>query len=92
MAGTGPRKTTASTYGAPVAKYHGFAASRSVCVTCTDNTVIQVGFFPKGAAKSMVAVQHQKLADRSAVAATKKAWGERFDRLSAVIHSAPRSG
>jgi hypothetical protein len=54
-------------------------------VTCTDDTVIQVGFFPKGSAKSMVAVQHQKLADRSAVAATKAAWAERFDRLSEVL-------
>jgi hypothetical protein len=67
-------------------------APKRMRVTCTDNTVIQVGFFPKGTAKSMVAVQHQNLADRSAVAASKKAWAERFDRLGAVIHSVPRSG
>ena len=60
-------------------------ALKRMRVTCTDNTVVQVGFFAKGSAKSMVAVQHQKLADRSAVAATKKAWAERFDRLGDVL-------
>lgn len=60
-------------------------ALKRMRVTCTDNTVIQVGFFAKGSAKSMVAIQHQKLRDRSAVAATKTAWAERFDRLSQVL-------
>jgi hypothetical protein len=54
-------------------------------VTCSDNTVVQVGFFPKGPGKSAVAVQHQKLADRAAVDATKKAWAERFDKLADVL-------
>ena len=50
-----------------------------------DNTVVQFEFLTKGAAKSAVAVQHQKLPDRSAVDATKKAWAERFDRLGALL-------
>lgn len=54
-------------------------------VTCTDNTVVQVGFFPKGPGKTAVAVQHQKLADRAAVDATKHAWTERFDRLRKML-------
>ena len=54
-------------------------------VTCTDNTVVQVGFFAKGPGKTAVAVQHQKLPDRAAVDATKKAWAERFDRLGAIL-------
>jgi hypothetical protein len=54
-------------------------------VTSTDNTVVQVGFFPKGPGKTAVAIQHQKLADRAAVDATKKAWTERFDRLSGIL-------
>ena len=54
-------------------------------LSCGRLSVIQVGFFAKGSAKSMVAIQHQKLRDRSAVAATKTAWAERFDRLSQVL-------
>ncbi len=50
-----------------------------------DNTVVQFEFLTKGAAKSAVAVQHQKLPDRSAVAATKKTWAERFDRLGEIL-------
>ena len=50
-----------------------------------DNTVVQFEFLTKGAAKSAVAVQHQKLPDRSAVDATKKAWAERFDRLGEIL-------
>ena len=54
-------------------------------ITCTDKTVILVGFLVKGPAKSAVAVQHQKLVDRSAVDTTKKAWSERFDRLGEIL-------
>jgi len=54
-------------------------------VTCTDNTVVQIGFFSKGPSKTAVAVQHQKLADRAAVDATKKAWMERFERLGELF-------
>ena len=61
------------------------APPKRMRVTCTDSTVIQVGFFGKGPAKSAVAVQHQKLPDRSAVDATKKAWAERFDRLGEIL-------
>jgi len=46
---------------------------------------VQIGFFPKGPAKSAVAVQHQKLPDRAAVDATKQAWSERFDRLGEML-------
>jgi uncharacterized protein YndB with AHSA1/START domain len=51
-----------------------------------DDTVVQLGFTPKSASKSAVAVQHEKLKDRAAVESTKKAWGEHFDRL-AQLHS-----
>jgi uncharacterized protein YndB with AHSA1/START domain len=50
-----------------------------------DDTSVQLGFLSKGPAKSAVAVQHGKLRDRSAVDATKKAWGEYFDRLRALL-------
>jgi hypothetical protein len=66
---------------------------KRMSVTCDDNTVVQVGFWTKGPAKSAVAVQHQKLRDRTAVDTTKKAWAERFDRLGEIlIRSTQRSG
>ena len=40
-----------------------------------------IGFLRKGENKSAVALAHQKLPDKAAVAAVKKAWGEHFDRL-----------
>jgi len=46
---------------------------------------VQVGFFAKGEAKSMVAIQHEKLPDRVTADAMKKAWGERFDRLGELL-------
>ena len=47
-----------------------------------DQTVVELGFTAKGAAKSAVAVQHEKLPTRSAADAAKKAWSEHFDRLA----------
>ena len=49
------------------------------------DTVVLAEFASKGAAKSSVAVSHQKLADRSAVQAAKLSWGERFDRLAELL-------
>lgn len=54
-------------------------------MTWDDDTVVQLGFMAKGPAKSAVAVQHQKLPNRSAADATKKAWAERFDRLGHLL-------
>ena len=51
-----------------------------------DETVVQLGFTPKGNAKSTVAVQHEKLPNRSAVDSMKKVWSEHFDRL-VQLHS-----
>ena len=51
-----------------------------------DETVVQVGFTAKGDKKSAVAIQHEKLPNRSSVDAMKKVWGEHFDRL-AELHS-----
>ena len=48
-------------------------------------TVVLLEFTSKGAAKSSVAISHQKLADRSAVQAAKQAWSERFDRLGELL-------
>jgi hypothetical protein len=54
-------------------------------LTWEDGKPVQVGFLSKGPAKSSVAVTHQKLPDRSAADAAKKAWTEHFDRLGQVL-------
>jgi len=59
--------------------------SRRMRIIWDDETVVQLGFAAKGAAKSAVAVQHEKLPNRSAVDAMKKAWGEHFDRLAQAV-------
>ncbi len=48
-------------------------------LTWDDGAPVQVGFTSKGAAKSAVAVAHQKLPDRSAADAMKRVWSEHFD-------------
>lgn len=50
-----------------------------------DGAPVQVGFTSKGSAKSAVAVQHEKLPDRSAADAMKKTWSEHFDRLGELL-------
>lgn len=50
-----------------------------------DETVVQVEFASKSPRKSSVAVQHQKLRDRAAADAAKKAWTARFDLLGTVL-------
>jgi hypothetical protein len=44
-----------------------------------------VGFYPQGATKSSVAVQHTKLPDRETAARIKQYWSERFDALAQVL-------
>jgi hypothetical protein len=50
-----------------------------------DGTTVQIGFTAKSEAKSMVAIQHEKLPDRAAADAMKKAWSESFDRLGELL-------
>jgi uncharacterized protein YndB with AHSA1/START domain len=60
-------------------------ANKRVRLGWTDGTQAVVGFTAKGAAKSIAAVQHDKLPDRAQADAMKKAWGERFDKLSDLL-------
>ncbi len=53
--------------------------------TWDDDTVVVFEFMSKGSAKSAVAVGHQKLPDKSAADAVKKAWSGYFDRLGQVL-------
>ena len=50
-----------------------------------DGTPVQIGFTSKGAGKSSVAIQHEKLPDKAAAEAMKKVWSEQFDRLAELF-------
>jgi len=55
---------------------------KSMRITWTlGDSSVDVGFFSKGADKSMVQVEHSKLSDAQAVAAQKAYWSEGLERL-----------
>ena len=54
-------------------------------VTWDDESIVVFEFTSKGPIRSSVAVGQQKLPDRAAAAAVKKAWAERFDQLAAFL-------
>lgn len=62
-------------------------APRSIRITWPDGTSVEGWFQAKGAAKSSVAVQHVKLADKQDADARKVFWGERLDALSALLEA-----
>ena len=55
-----------------------------------DGTVVVVGFSPKGQSKSVAAVVHTKLPDRSALENAKKYWANRLDALGSALTSGNR--
>ena len=66
-------------------------ANKSMRVTWPDGTSVEWYFIPKGAAKSQVAVQHVKLADRDSVDRMKAWWAERLGELEKLLKPAPRA-
>ena len=60
-------------------------APKSMRLDWADGGIIAVGFFPKGKAKSMVALSHAKLADKETADRLKKFWSERLDALAEAI-------
>jgi hypothetical protein len=58
---------------------------KSMRITWPDRTSVAVGFASRGAGKSQVAVQHEKLADRAAATRMKEYWAERLDALEQVL-------
>jgi hypothetical protein len=58
---------------------------KTMRITWDDETRVQLGFMTKGAARSAVAVQHEKLPDKAAADAIKAAWGAHFDRLGEFL-------
>jgi hypothetical protein len=54
---------------------------KSMRINWDDETRVAIGFLRKGAGRSAVAVQHERLTDKAAVDRTKAAWAGYFDRL-----------
>ena len=59
--------------------------NKTLRITWGDGTIIEVGLFAKGAAKTQIAVQHGNLATARAAAAQKEFWGEALDRLAQLL-------
>jgi hypothetical protein len=59
--------------------------AKSMRITWPDQTSVVVGFEGKGPRKSLVAVQHGKLADRTSATRMKEYWSERLGALEDVL-------
>jgi hypothetical protein len=62
---------------------------KSMRITWPDRTSVVVGFASRGAAKSQVALAHEKLPDRAAATRMKLYWAERLGALEELLESAP---
>jgi hypothetical protein len=60
---------------------------KSMRITWPDKTSVEVGFARKGAGKSLVALQHVKLPDKTAATRVKQYWTERLGALAEVLTS-----
>jgi uncharacterized protein YndB with AHSA1/START domain len=61
-------------------------ANKSLRITWGDGrTSLDVNFYPKGKGKSMVAVQHGKLASAKDAARMKKFWAAQLEKLKKVV-------
>jgi hypothetical protein len=60
---------------------------KSMRVTWPDRTSVVIGFDKRGAAKSQVALAHQKLSDRESATRMKQYWGERLNALAAELRA-----
>lgn len=59
---------------------------KSLRATWTDGSKsISVNFYPRGDARTQVALQHGKLADAAAASRMKSFWGERLDALKTML-------
>lgn len=67
-------------------------AGKSMRITWSDDTRVEVYFVAKGAAKTQVAVQHGKLAGEREVVRAKAWWKLALDRLSAELDAAAARG
>lgn len=58
---------------------------KSMRITWPDRSSVAVGFASRGRGKSQVAVQHEKLPDRTAATRLKQFWTERLEALGQVL-------
>jgi hypothetical protein len=58
---------------------------KSLRITWGDGSDLQVNFYAKGDAKSMVQVDQRKLPDADAVARMRAYWSERLDEMRTVV-------
>lgn len=58
---------------------------RSLRITWPDGTLVQAMFYPKGAGRSQVQIQHGRLPDRPAADGLKRFWDQRLDVLGEVL-------
>jgi uncharacterized protein YndB with AHSA1/START domain len=58
---------------------------KSMRITWEDGSSVDVGFYPKGTDKSMVALAHVKLPDRARADELKRYWSERLDALAELL-------
>ncbi len=61
--------------------------NKSMRITWSDGTSVDVGFAAKGKGKSQVAVGHSKLKNRSDVTEKKSLWGKALGRLKEQLES-----
>jgi uncharacterized protein YndB with AHSA1/START domain len=62
--------------------------NRSIRMTWIDGkTTVETMFYPKGAGKAQVTVQHNRLADARAGEKMKKFWGKRLDQLQTLLET-----
>jgi hypothetical protein len=59
--------------------------NRSIRITWSDGSNVEVMFYPKGEAKAQVVVQHSKLKSAAAGVRVKKAWAGRLDALRETL-------
>ena len=60
-------------------------APKTMRLTWEDDTLVQLYFVPKGAAKSVVTVQHGKLPSKAAAVTMKEFWHERLTALGELL-------
>lgn len=61
------------------------ATDKSMRVSWPDGTAVDLYFVAKGVAKSQVAVQHRKLADKTSADQMKAWWAERLRALEGML-------
>jgi len=73
--------------GTPAIVIRTAARNKSMRITWTDGTLVQVSFTATGKSKSTVGVEHAKLPDKEAATRMKAFWAERLGALAVLLES-----